>query len=256
MLRLAAPKTNASTSAAKKAKTAPATTANASKALAKKSIAASLKSSNSGFQSDSDNSDVEAGTAVPSASGTQCPVCGKPGAVQDKAQQKPESDASDSIDFSGQFAWFNPYSDELTSVLPEKNPTAAQWATVYSHLTKKLASDASHRPSFTLKLGYRGKSAYIRGPKEKPKTMADSALASRGAEIVGGFVGDVEFTDDDIPAYYDFDVDLSCVHGYEARLAVPPRMGLRGGGEVSSRCAVSGSTHAILERNSSRAGGT
>lgn len=65
--------------------------------------------------------------------------------------------------------------------------------------------------------------------------MADSVLASRGAEIVGGFVGDVEFTDDDVPGYYSFDIDLSCVHGYEARLAVPPRMGLRGQGLFKMR---------------------
>ncbi|EKM61888.1 uncharacterized protein PHACADRAFT_248792 [Phanerochaete carnosa HHB-10118-sp] len=163
-------------------------------------------------------------------------MCGQPDLARTAAQIKPKSGANGVIDFSGHFAWFDPFSDGFASVVPpNEDPTAAQWATIYSYLATKLSSDASHRSSFTLKLGYRGKSVYLRGPSEKPKTMADSVLASHGAEIVGGFVGDVEFTEDDIPRYYSFNIDLSCVHGYEARLAVPPRMGLRGQGLFKMR---------------------
>lgn len=127
-------KKTASSTITKKAKTASDTMKNASKAVAKQpSASAHLKAADSGLPSDNDASDVVEVAAAPSTSGAPCRTCGKPGLVQKNSQAKISSVANEgNPDFTGRFAWFNSYADELASVRPEKNPTAAQWAAVYS----------------------------------------------------------------------------------------------------------------------------
>lgn len=210
--------------ATKKAKTTPASTAEATTAATKKSHTPESKDPAASPQCNASE------TAVVAASGP-CPSCGKAAGISSEAVPR----SNGGVDLTGRFAWFDLESEELKSVAPTRNPTAATWAAVYARVSALLASNESHRATFTLKAGYRGKRAYLRGPSGMPTNMADNVLASRGAEIFGGFIGDVEFTDDDIPIFYPMDLDLSCVHGFEARLAAPPRMGIRGQGRFKMR---------------------
>ena len=216
----------------KKTKTA-ASTSNTAKPAAKKASASTkAKTADSGFQSDDEAVDIvdDAPTA-----GARCPTCNKPGYVAKDAPSNSSPVEEDKVDFTGDFAWFVQDSKQYKSLHPPENPTAADWAEVHAGLTQVLSTNPSHGASFSLKLGYRGKRVYLRNRCAEAGNMAESVVAGHGAEILGGYVGDVEFTEEDVPAHYGFDVDLSCVHGYEARLHVPPKMGVRGHGTFKMR---------------------
>ncbi|GJE99804.1 hypothetical protein PsYK624_160750 [Phanerochaete sordida] len=219
--KAAVSKTNASSAATKKAKTAAAPAPKASKAAAKTTT---RDATDSGLPSENDASSDEN-----EASDAPCPTCGKTGLIGSTSQAPVTPAATTTTDFAGNFAWFNSDDRDLASLRPSKKLTSAEWAKIHASLTQRLAASPSHRATFALKLGYRGKRTYLRGADARGESLADRVLAARGAEIVGGYAGDISL-DEEAPAYYPHDADLSCVPGFEARLAVSPRMGVRGQG--------------------------
>ena len=61
------------------------------------------------------------------------------------------------------------------------------------------ASESSHRPAFTIRLclSFHGTPAYVRDMQE---TVIKHMLVPQfGTRLIDGFVGDVEFTGDDLP---------------------------------------------------------
>lgn len=130
--------------------------------------------------------------------------------------------------YEGDYAWFDAYADNLKSVCPrsQQTPGPAEYTAIHAKLASLLASDPSHRSCFTIKMGYKGPPATFVGPKvdDWDGNLADSILM-RGAHVKSGYIGEIEFDEDEIPAFYDWEVDLSSVQGFQARLEVPPSSG-------------------------------
>lgn len=154
--------------------------------------------------------------------------------------------------FSGNFAWFEAYGDDLNAIRPRKTPTVDQYAAIHIKMLSLLAANPSHRPSFFIKTGYRGKPAHLKGPGTLARgdwnivnrllthrllthRLLTHRLLMHRPRLVGGCVGAVAFDDDCVADFYAADVDLTAVHGFEARLEAPSATNVYGSGTFKLR---------------------
>lgn len=175
---------------------------------------------------DDESDDGEAGATPPPTEASS--------KIRERTKGVPKKAATRIIDprYEGDYAWFDAYADALESVCPgsEETPGPTEYAAIYGKLVSLLASAPSHRPCFTLKVGYKGPPVTMVGPEvdDCADSLPDHILM-RGVQVTGGYVGEIEFEEGEVPGFYDLEVDLSSVHGFQARLEIPPRPGMAAG---------------------------